>query len=226
LLSAFVHTAAVGAIVWLSAQAVAEIDPAVPIVFEDGRNPPTLGDGVDRRAAVEVRAHSAEKARATNHAEQFHQANEMTRELPPVSSDQPIGVGDEKPVGSDQQEIGTGGDPKGVIGATGSKSVARPQIQNEPIEISGEVQAPVLITRVEPVYPETARRIHLSGLVMLQAVINTSGRVEELRVTRSAGALLDSAAISAIEKWIYRPATLHGRAVKVFLTVTVDFALH
>jgi outer membrane biosynthesis protein TonB len=48
--------------------------------------------------------------------------------------------------------------------------------------------------------------------------------VEELRLARSGGALLDAAAISAIEKWIYRPATLQGRAVKVFLTVTADFA--
>jgi len=171
-----------------------------------------------------VRPRSVDQPRAAKQLEQFHAASEMPRESRQIASDEPIG--DDKLAGGNQQEGGTGGNRVGVIGGTGDKPGRPIQVQNEPIEISGEVQAPVLITRVEPAYPETARRLHLSGLVMLQAIINTSGRVEELRVTRSAGALLDAAAISAIEKWIYRPATLHDRAVKVFLTVTVDFALH
>ena len=85
---------------------------------------------------------------------------------------------------------------------------------------------PVLVSRIEPVYPETARKLHLEGIVVLQAVIDRSGSVVDLRVVKSAGELLDAAAIAAVEKWIYRPATLNGRAVNVSLTVTVDFKLH
>jgi len=43
---------------------------------------------------------------------------------------------------------------------------------------------------------------------------------------RSAGTLLDDAAAHALRQWIYRPATLNGRSVRVLLTVTVNFRVH
>jgi TonB family protein len=225
LTSAIIHTAAVGALLWISSQAVGEIDPPDLETYKVGLNPSPLGDGGGRALAPPVRARAADPPRIQNQIEQFHPAAEPHRELPQITSERPADIGDERSEG-DQNQIGTRGSPVGVIGAIGDNPIGEPLIPNSPIEIKGDVQRPVLTTRVDPLYPEAARRLHLSGLVILQAVIDTSGRVEDLRVTRSAGVLLDSAAIAAIEKWIYRPATLHGRAVKVFLTVTVDFALH
>jgi TonB family protein len=225
LASAIIHTAAVGALLWISALAVGDIDPPDLEAFHVGLNPPPLSDGGGRASAPPVRARAADPPRVRNQSEQFHPATEPPRELPQVTSERPADIGDETQRG-DQNQIGTRGSLVGIIGAIGNDLIGQPLIPNAPIEIKGDVQSPVLTTRVDPLYPEAARRLHLSGLVILQAVIDTSGRVDDLRVTRSAGALLDSAAIAAIEKWIYRPATLHGRAVKVFLTVTVDFALH
>jgi TonB family protein len=133
-------------------------------------------------------------------------------------------LSDAKTPGS-EQELGTGGDPKGDKTGTGHEPVAVIGTRKDEISIRFD-RRPVLLTRFDPVYPEAARKSHLSGTVVLQAVINTAGRVEDLRVTTSAGELFDAAAVSAVEKWIYRPATLNARAVKVYLTVTVDFALH
>jgi periplasmic protein TonB len=79
---------------------------------------------------------------------------------------------------------------------------------------------------VRPQYPEAARKARLDGVVILDAIISASGEVEAVRVIRSAGRLLDDAAAEAIRKWTYRPATLNGRAVRVLLTVTVDFRIH
>jgi protein TonB len=62
--------------------------------------------------------------------------------------------------------------------------------------------------------------------VVLEAIISSSGAIEEVRVVKSAGALLDSAAEESVRQWRYRPATLNGRAVRVLLTVTVAFRLH
>jgi protein TonB len=84
----------------------------------------------------------------------------------------------------------------------------------------------VLVSRIEPVYPETARKARLEGIVVLEAIIAASGAIEEVRVVKSAGPLLDSAAAEALRRWHYRPATLNGRAVRVLLTVTVAFRLH
>lgn len=87
----------------------------------------------------------------------------------------------------------------------------------------GAVAAPELLRRVDPQYPEAARKAGIEGVVILDAVIAASGQVEEVRVLRSAGKLLDDAAAQALRRWTYRPATLNGRAVRVLLTVTVSF---
>jgi protein TonB len=93
------------------------------------------------------------------------------------------------------------------------------------LPIGGDVVAPVLVHRVDPAYPEWARRIRLEGLLILQAVIGTGGEVQELTVLKSAHPALDAAARDAVRQWRYRPATLNGRLVRVFLTVTVEFRL-
>jgi TonB family protein len=62
-------------------------------------------------------------------------------------------------------------------------------------------------------------------MVILEAVITTAGDVREIRVLRSANPLLDEAAVRAVRRWRYRPATLNGRAVPVYLTVTVTFGI-
>jgi protein TonB len=60
--------------------------------------------------------------------------------------------------------------------------------------------------------------------VILEAVISENGNVEGVKVLASRG-LLDQAAIDAVRQWRYRPATLNGKPVRVYFTVTVDFVL-
>ncbi len=79
---------------------------------------------------------------------------------------------------------------------------------------------------MEPEYPETERRIRKEGTVILEAIITSDGTVDEVKVLKSADAILDEAAKRAVMRWRYRPATLNGRAVRVYLTVTVSFRLH
>jgi protein TonB len=90
----------------------------------------------------------------------------------------------------------------------------------------GDVKAPALIYRVDPLYPELARKLRQEGLVTLAAIISADGTVEELRLVGSAFPLLDEAALAAVSRWRYRPGTLNGRPVRVILTVTASFRLH
>ena len=89
----------------------------------------------------------------------------------------------------------------------------------------GDVRPPELLLKVQPQYPEIARRARIEGKVVLEAVIDGSGNVVNVRVLRSVP-LLDGAATEAVKQWKYRPARQNGRPVKVYFTVIVDFTLH
>jgi len=112
-----------------------------------------------------------------------------------------------------------GGVVGGVKGGTGSDLGA-------PLRVGGDVKAPILKERVEPVYPEAARKARMQGVVILEAIITADGSVADVKVLKSINPLLDAAAERAVSRWVYRPATLNGRAVSVYLTVTVNFQLH
>lgn len=97
---------------------------------------------------------------------------------------------------------------------------------DEPMTVAGDVQAPVLIKKVEPVYPETLRQARISGAVMIEAIIGKDGNVREARVIRSAHPSLDEEALKAVRLWVYKPATWKGKPVSVYLTTTTTFRLN
>lgn len=96
-----------------------------------------------------------------------------------------------------------------------------------PIRITGDVVKPVLIKRVDPVYPDLARKAHIEGMVVVEAVISKSGKVVDARVIKSMGKSgLDEAAIDAVMQWEFTPATLNGIPVDVYMNLTVIFKLN
>jgi len=93
------------------------------------------------------------------------------------------------------------------------------------LKVGGDVKAPVVIHNVPPAYPEEARKNRVQGRVVLQAVIDEKGIVAKVRAVESPDPMLTEAALDAVKKWTYKPATKKGKPVKVFLTVTVAFKL-
>jgi protein TonB len=75
---------------------------------------------------------------------------------------------------------------------------------------------------VDPDYPELARAAGIEGVVILEAIIDLRGRVQNVTVLRSIP-FLDEAAIAAVERWEYEPTLLNGIPVPVVMTVTVRF---
>lgn len=150
----------------------------------------------------------------------------VTESLPATSDE--IEVPRDGPIGSPSGPEGEGpGDAgNGVEGGPGTDRDTPGGFDRGILVPGGDVHAPVLVRRVEPIYPETARKARLEGEVVLEAIITARGEIEEVRVVRSAGAILDASAENAVERWKYRPATLNGRAVRVLLTVTISFRLH
>jgi TonB family protein len=67
-----------------------------------------------------------------------------------------------------------------------------------------------LLTRVEPEYPETLKRLSIGGTVRLLVTIAAKGNVENVALV-GGNPVLAEAAISAVKEWIY--ATGHTRTV-------------
>lgn len=90
-----------------------------------------------------------------------------------------------------------------------------------------EVKAPVVERRVEPVFPESARKAGAtSQSVTLEAVISRTGCIRRLRILKPASMPeMNTAAILAVSQWIFRPATSNGEPVPVLFNLTVNFHL-
>jgi protein TonB len=93
-----------------------------------------------------------------------------------------------------------------------------------PVRVADLPVTPVKIVDVRPVYPEHARSARIEGTVIMEAVLDTSGRVTHLRVLKSAP-MLDQAALDAVRQWRYTPSLYGGHPVSVLMTITVRFIL-
>jgi TonB family protein len=87
-----------------------------------------------------------------------------------------------------------------------------------------QVKAPTKIRDVKPVYPADAQAARVQGVVILEALIDRQGNVEEVHVLRSIP-LLDDAAVGAVGQWKFTPVLLNGEAVPAIMTTTVNFTM-
>ena len=97
-------------------------------------------------------------------------------------------------------------------------------VPQQPVRIGGQINAPELLRRVEPVYPEIAVMAKVTGTVILEAVVATDGTVESVKVLRTVK-FLDAAAMDAVKQWRYKPLVLNGVATPFVLTVTLTFSI-
>jgi protein TonB len=120
----------------------------------------------------------------------------------------------------------------GVVGGTGPLGGMAPVIAPPPpkpvtparIRVGGNVQAAALVRQVTPVYPQIARTAHISGTVVLHAIIAKDGTIQELQYVQGPP-LLMRAAMDAVREWRYKPTLLNGEPVEVDTTISVVFSL-
>jgi len=91
--------------------------------------------------------------------------------------------------------------------------------------VGGDVKAPVIIDRVEPIYPEVARKARIMGIVIVEATISEDGVVKNVEVLKPLPFGLDQAAVDAVKQWTFKPATLDGAPVAVRFNLTINFKL-
>jgi TonB family protein len=100
------------------------------------------------------------------------------------------------------------------------------QITRFPLRVrvsSGVIQR-MILKKVDPVYPETARSKGTQGTVLLQAIVSKEGKIADLRVMDGPEALVP-AALDAVRQWQYKPYLMLGRPLEVDTEIQVNFTL-
>ncbi len=78
----------------------------------------------------------------------------------------------------------------------------------------------------DPSYSSEARRNHIEGHVLFSALVTTEGRLDQIRLVKSAGNGLDEAALASIRTWKLRPAQgPSGQPVPVRVPIEITFRL-
>jgi protein TonB len=161
----------------------------------------------------------------------------------PAISDEPAGVVGGVTGGVEGGQIGgtvggeIGGQTGGVIGGTvggvvggtpggtGTAPAPAPVAPSGPMRVGGDVKAPVVTNRVDPDYTEPARRARVQGVVIVEAIIDKNGNVDQVKVIRGLPMGLSESAATAVRRWKFKPGTLGGQPVDVIFNLTVVFRL-
>jgi protein TonB len=82
-------------------------------------------------------------------------------------------------------------------------------VSSKPLAAQAREQNPAdrkVVSRVEPEYPETLKRLYIGGVVRVEAVVSPKGAVESTQLL-GGSPILGQSAIKAIKQWKYEPAT-------------------
>lgn len=103
-----------------------------------------------------------------------------------------------------------------------------PPEDDRPVIVGGDVQAPVRLTQLNPIYPEAARKARIEGNVILQLTIDKSGNVIDVKVLRGLPMGLTEVAVEEAKKQKFKPAYRLStkQPVDCIFTLTVSFRIH
>jgi hypothetical protein len=96
--------------------------------------------------------------------------------------------------------------------------------------IGGDVTPPELLTKAKPDPKVPCKGHRVQGVAIFEAIIDDSGNVRNVRAIRVPNFDLpcpefEESHRAAFSKWKYKPATLNGKPIAVYLTFTVTFQL-
>ena len=94
-----------------------------------------------------------------------------------------------------------------------------------PMKVGGGVLPPQKIHAPQPLYTEEARLGRIQGVVILEAIIDEKGAVQQVKVLKGLPMGLSESAAETATQWTFKPATLNGQPVPVYFNLTVRFSL-
>jgi protein TonB len=135
----------------------------------------------------------------------------------------PVPAGD-RSIAANSVEVKSGGASvsKAPLVVLDSEAPPAPKPLLKPV--SGGVLNGTAVSLPSPAYPENAKRMRISGLVIVQVVLDETGKVISAQATDGPPALRD-AAVQAARKARFSPTKLSGQPVKVTGVINYKFAL-
>jgi protein TonB len=118
-------------------------------------------------------------------------------------------------------------DPKDYTG-TGVEGGISTGIAPDQVFMESVVEErPEVLSGPQPQYPDLLRQAGIQGRVIVQAIIDTSGRAEppSVKVIQSPNPGFDQPAKTYVLRALFRPARVHGRAVRVLVNLPIDFKI-
>jgi protein TonB len=97
---------------------------------------------------------------------------------------------------------------------------------NNAAEVVGPVFDVDYLHNPKPQYPLVARRMKLEGTVIVHVLVGSTGKPEVVSLGKSSGAaVLDQAALNAVQNWSFLPARQGNKTVPAWVDVPIHFHL-
>jgi protein TonB len=216
-LSILVHATIVGTIIIVPLMAPDVLPAAARALIAVAAAPP-MPDPPPAPRAVKPVSNAPPATAANRDAAPVRPAEEIVAEQPRTASVPGIPAAQG---GFDAGGLG----PPGIASSLGIPGLPPSPDPTVPIRAGGKVKYPEKVHDVRPVYPQIAISTKIEGRVIIEAILGIDGRVKDAKILKSI-ALLDRAALEAVEQWRFTPTLLNGVPVPVIITVSIDFKLH
>jgi TonB family protein len=93
------------------------------------------------------------------------------------------------------------------------------------LKLGDSVERPKIVKKVDPVYPDEAKKNLVQGVVVLEVTTDEEGNIAKVAVLRSDSSLLNQASIDAVKQWKYEPMFSKGNPISVSFNVTLTYRL-
>lgn len=100
----------------------------------------------------------------------------------------------------------------------------------QPVESSATIplvqNATIVGDRIPPTYPTRALRLQQEGTVILHILVSATGETQEIRLIQSSHyPLLDKEAQNTVKRWSFAPTIQHGKPIKSWIEVPIEFVI-
>ncbi len=166
--------------------------------------------------------------------EMIEQTQQIAKPPPPPAPVPPVVVPDDMVLEFEELEVTAEIDIEGDADANAESSLDGPRF------VAKADQGPKPIRFVEPEYTEQARKENIKASVLVEVLVDEKGRVIESKIidrfiyekknqppvpVRRVGFGVEEAALSAADRWRFRPARHGGRVVQTYYTLTFRFGV-
>jgi TonB family protein len=107
----------------------------------------------------------------------------------------------------------------------GDANAAPANVPSRAVAVAPKITPAEILSKPVPVYTEEARTKRIEGEVLLEVVLEASGKVQVLRVVRGLGHGLDEAAVRAAEQIRFKPALKDGQPADSSAVLHIIFQL-